>query len=83
MFNELTRQELEAHEPIYPFVQVDLNPKQRIETLAVQPNSGLKYGLPQIERVIRWQEERDAVEEEVIAFDGGDLERMKQKTRGE
>jgi hypothetical protein len=32
---------------------------------------------------MRWQEERDAVEEEVVAFDGGDLERMKQKTRGE
>jgi hypothetical protein len=32
--------------------------------------------------VTRWQEERDAVEEEVVSFDGGDLERMKQKTRG-
>jgi len=45
VFNELTRQELEAHEPIYPFVQVDLNPKQRIEASAVQPNAGLKYCL--------------------------------------
>jgi hypothetical protein len=51
--------------------------------LVVRPDASLKYGLPQIERVIRWQEERDAVEEEVVAFDGGDLERMKQKTRGE
>jgi hypothetical protein len=29
-----------------------------------------------------WQKERDAIEEEVVIFDGGDLERMKQKTRG-
>ena len=81
--DELSEQELEAQEPIYPFVQVDLNTKQQSEAATLQPNAGLKYGLPQIERVIRWQEERDAVEEEVIAFDGGDLERMKQKTRGE
>ena len=30
-----------------------------------------------------WQNERDILEEEVYAFDGGDLNKMKQKTRGE
>jgi len=51
--------------------------------VAVQAEGGLEYRLPSAEGVIQWQEERDAVEQEVIAFDGGDMERMKQKTRSE
>lgn len=30
-----------------------------------------------------WKHERDEVEEQVLEFDGGDLERMKTMTRGE
>lgn len=42
-----------------------------------------RYRLPRAEEVRRWQSERDALEEEVLRFDGGDLGRMKEKTRGE
>jgi hypothetical protein len=38
--------------------------------------------LPSPDQVRQWQDERDAIEEEVFAFDGGDLERIKMKTRG-
>lgn len=42
-----------------------------------------KYRLPRAEEVRRWQAERDALEEQVLRFDDGDLGRMKDKTRGE
>ena len=51
--------------------------------VGVPAEAGAPYTLPNIESVIRWQEERNAIEGEVVAFDGGDLDRMKQKTRGE
>lgn len=41
------------------------------------------YHLPSTQTLRSWQVERDALEEEVFAFDGGDLGRMKEKTRGE
>lgn len=51
--------------------------------MGVSSETSADHTLPTVESVLRWQGERDAVEEEVITFDGGDLERMKQKTRGE
>ena len=42
---------------------------------------GSQSALPTAEQVKIWQSERDALEEEVYAFDGGDLDKMKQKTR--
>lgn len=36
-----------------------------------------------MEEIKKWQAERTALEEEILVFDGGDLTRMKQKTRGE
>lgn len=44
--------------------------------------SQVQYELPTEEQLAIWQADRDAIEEEVISFDGGDLERMKRKTRG-
>jgi hypothetical protein len=41
------------------------------------------YQLPTADTLRRWQEARDMLEEAVLAFDGGDLGRMKAKTRGE
>jgi hypothetical protein len=39
--------------------------------------------LPGADQIKAWQAERLALEEEVLAFDGGDLGRIKEKTRGE
>jgi hypothetical protein len=42
-----------------------------------------QWSLPALDQLREWQRERDALEEEVLAFDGGDLGRMKDTTRGE
>jgi hypothetical protein len=75
---------LEGQPPIYPFVQVDLesNRDRAVKFVKDGTKPQTRYCLPDPEQLARWQEERDNVEGEVIAFDGGDLERVKQKTRG-
>jgi hypothetical protein len=55
------------------------------EDLAVYAYAGedaSSYRVPSAEALRKWQLERDTLEEEVLAFDGGDLGRMKEKTRG-
>lgn len=42
-----------------------------------------QWQLPDQDQVKAWKRERDEVEEQVLEFDGGDLERMKTMTRGE
>lgn len=42
-----------------------------------------QWQLPNRDQVKAWKHERDEVEEQVLEFDGGDLERMKTMTRGE
>lgn len=50
---------------------------------AVSTASGeRKHDLPKRELLDQWQSERDALEQEVLDFDDGDLGRMKEKTRG-
>lgn len=42
-----------------------------------------QWQLPDQDQVKAWKRERDEIEEQVLEFDGGDLERMKKMTRGE
>ena len=69
----------EALTPIHPFTQSELGEKQTCESFdpSIAP-----WCLPTINQVERWQRERDDLEEEVLAFDGGSLGRMKVKIRG-
>lgn len=41
-----------------------------------------EWRLPDRAQLAAWQNERNALEDEVNRFDDGDMERMKQKTRG-
>jgi hypothetical protein len=81
-----TSQILESLPPIYPFIQPFLEagkPPGGGGRYARKCCSGSKWSLPSPLELRTWQQERDALEEEVLAFDGGDLGRMKETTRGE
>ncbi|OCF41891.1 hypothetical protein I317_04301 [Kwoniella heveanensis CBS 569] len=70
---------LEAIPPIYPFLHlhVDTKSEQILDAEAGPSN----WRLPNVDQVKQWQKERDQIEEEVLDFDGGDLVRIKKKTR--
>ncbi|ORX35731.1 hypothetical protein BD324DRAFT_74013 [Kockovaella imperatae] len=80
---ETKLQVLEATPPLYPFVHPTLDTS--FSSVGSGPryvtSNGCRSHLPSADEIISWQSERDALEEEVDAFDGGDLEKMKQKTR--
>ncbi|WWC62133.1 uncharacterized protein I303_104724 [Kwoniella dejecticola CBS 10117] len=71
---------LEDVSPIYPFVHPVLIQHQN-PALCRQGESSSQWRLPSVTAVTQWQDERDKLEEEVLLFDGGDLGRMKEKTR--
>ncbi|WVF71321.1 hypothetical protein IAT40_006124 [Kwoniella sp. CBS 6097] len=72
---------LEDIPPIYPFVHPRLEYNNRgTSRLDGSPS---QWRLPSIEQVKQWQRERDQIEEEVLEFDDGDLDRIKKKTRVE
>lgn len=50
---------------------------------SLERNEDVLLVLPGADQIKTWQDERLALEEEVLAFDGGDLGRIKEKTRGE
>ncbi|WVW84085.1 hypothetical protein I302_106114 [Kwoniella bestiolae CBS 10118] len=76
---------LEELIPIYPFLHpVLISAKADNATdqhFIRQKEDASQYRLPSMDQIRDWQKERDMTEEEVMAFDGGDLERMKEKTR--
>lgn len=79
-----TEQVLDAKQPIYPFVHLEL--RSSVDAGRVYERTGEAgsvWKLPNREEVLRWKDERAELEAEVLAFDGGDLGRMKHKTRGE
>lgn len=82
----LSVQLLESAVPIYPFIHYEIDAsatvqhRQAIRRLGEEAS---QYKLPTASQIKLWQDERDELEEEVLAFDGGDLGRMKEMTRGE
>nr|XP_031863414.1 uncharacterized protein CI109_001290 [Kwoniella shandongensis]KAA5530486.1 hypothetical protein CI109_001290 [Kwoniella shandongensis] len=73
---------LEAIPPVYPFLHPVLIPQPEDNTSFLREGAtDAKFRLPDESQVQQWQREREAIEEEVLEFDGGDLERMKEKTR--
>lgn len=86
MGDSLRGQLLEEIPPIYPFVHPALSAPIGVDDspapqYAANPAEG-NWKLPTVEKIKSWQAERISLEEEILAFDGGDLSRMKQKTRG-
>lgn len=81
-------QVLEALPPIHPFLNPILLPAESSQEQARnlpyrrQHDGEGHWALPTSEQVKQWQDERDESEEEILAFDGGDLGRMKDKIRG-
>lgn len=75
---------LEQSKPIYPFLHPVLIPASEPSDapFARQGADSAKWQLPSVNQVRAWQKDRDALEEEVFDFDGGDLARIKEKTRG-
>ena len=71
---------LESLPPIHPFAHPDLRDPGP-DVRSSQPEYISDAILPSERQVRQWQEERNALEEEVLSFDGGDLGRMKEKTR--
>lgn len=69
----LTRQRLDALPILYPF------------GIAFQEHStddgSRPHHVPTADQLTQLQQERDEMEDEVLAFDDGDLVRMKEKTR--
>lgn len=81
-------------DPIHPFAHPELAFDASSESVSTpvyrdlgpadeSRDTSRKEQLPSREEVDRWQVERDALEQEVLDFDDGDLGRMKTKTRGE
>ncbi|WVQ99546.1 hypothetical protein IAU59_006682 [Kwoniella sp. CBS 9459] len=70
---------LEDVPPIYPFVHPRF--AAGIEKSSDTRAHTERWPLPSVDQVKQWQTERDQIEEEVLEFDGGDLERIKRKTR--
>lgn len=71
-------QVLESVPPIFPFVMSSEGKDGGRER-----SEDVLFTLPGADQIRTWQDERLALEEEVLAFDGGDLGRIKEKTRGE
>ncbi|WVQ73988.1 hypothetical protein IAR50_003569 [Cryptococcus sp. DSM 104548] len=67
--------------PIYPFIHPSLSSSQGSSSFERDGEAGSQWQLPDQELVKTWREERATIEEQVFEFDGGDLERMKKKTR--
>ncbi|KAL7421930.1 hypothetical protein Q5752_003702 [Cryptotrichosporon argae] len=74
---------LQALAPIYPFIHPVLMSALygSASSFAHLGEAESAWKLPDTQMVEAWVVERDAVEEEVERFDGGDMERMKAKTR--
>ncbi|WWC94351.1 hypothetical protein V866_001193 [Kwoniella sp. B9012] len=76
---------LEDVPPIYPFIHPILTSNDwdstRPQGFIREKESSSDYRLPTANQIREWQKERDRIEAEVMTFDGGDLERMKEKTR--
>jgi hypothetical protein len=70
-------QVLESVPSIFPFVR-----SSEGENGSRKRNEDVHLVLPGADQIKTWQDERLALEEEVLAFDGGDLGRIKEKTRG-
>lgn len=84
-----TAQVLETLPAIYPFlhpVLLPVNPSAPANDSSLpyrhEHDKESQYHLPSAEQIQRWQSERVAFEEDILAFDGGDLGRMKEKTKG-
>ncbi|WWC89179.1 uncharacterized protein L201_004097 [Kwoniella dendrophila CBS 6074] len=76
---------LEDVEPVYPFIHCTLEvaaacDDHRTPFIRAGESSSL-WRLPTTDQVKQWQNDRDSLEEEVLKFDGGDLGRIKEKTR--
>jgi hypothetical protein len=75
---------------IYPFIHPELvsptldsiDAPLTSRPFAYRGEASSRFALPTIHQLESWRKERDGIEEEVLRFDGGDLGRMKQKTRG-
>ncbi|ODN80557.1 hypothetical protein L202_02758 [Cryptococcus amylolentus CBS 6039] len=72
---------LEEIPPVYPFVHPSLSSSRHSDLFVKDGEDGSQWKLPDQEQVKTWRKERATIEEQVFEFDGGDLERMKEKTR--
>lgn len=76
---------MEELPPIYPFVRPTLsqpNPTAASSPPVYSNRSETRWNLPSEAEIKTWQDERTALEREILAFDGGDLVRIKDMTRG-
>ncbi|WVQ82104.1 hypothetical protein IAT38_004232 [Cryptococcus sp. DSM 104549] len=74
---------LEEIPAIYPFLHPSFDPSSNDDSknFIRSGASSSKWQLPDQAQVKRWKREREVIEEQVLEFDGGDLGRMKKKTR--
>ncbi|KAK8864540.1 hypothetical protein IAR55_001790 [Kwoniella newhampshirensis] len=67
--------------PLYPFLHPVLTSQSGTDGFLREGVADARWQLPSVDQVQQWQDERNLIEEEVLKFDGGDLERIKTKTR--
>nr|ACZ80634.1 conserved hypothetical protein [Cryptococcus depauperatus] len=78
------KQSLEDIPPLYPFTHPELRKPSLDEddtTFVRKGAADSPWQLPDYDRVKRWKIEREIFEQQVLEFDDGDLNRIKEKTR--